>query len=209
MRTETEEWIQQSWDTQYQHGVLWNNILSEDPHYVADVVGDVKLDELTDISVSSSDLAPISSCAPAFDDFGFTRKRRDSSSCSLESDAPSTAPLRWIDESKTFFPESNPSPTQPGSVSSDDVDKIRKRLRKRKHRPSESGVKSIPANDKRMRNTLAARRYRERQRKDVEILDNRIKQIEEELNSARLEIMWWKMESQRWREEAEKLSKSS
>ncbi|KNE01780.2 hypothetical protein QG37_01119 [Candidozyma auris] len=60
-----------------------------------------------------------------------------------------------------------------------------------------------------MRNTLAARRYRERQRKDVEILDNRIKQIEEELNSARLEIMWWKMESQRWREEAEKLSKSS
>lgn len=93
------------------------------------------------------------------------------------------------------------------SVSNDDIDKVRKRLSKRKHRPLELKPDQAPKSDKRMRNTLAARRYRERQRKDVEVLDSRIKQMEEELNKAKLEAMWWKMESKRWKEEVDKLRK--
>lgn len=65
-----------------------------------------------------------------------------------------------------------------------------------------------PKSDKRMRNTMAARRYRERQRRDVEVLDSRIKQLEDELNKSKLEVMWWKMESKRWEEKAEKWARN-
>ncbi|KAF3985229.1 hypothetical protein FT663_05382 [Candidozyma haemuli var. vulneris] len=168
-------------------------------------IPDVKLDEFTVYSGSSSELANLDQFLPTPSTAGFNDTSQESSSS--ENDTPSQ--LRWIDESKEYFPEIKQAPKMPKNVSSDDIDKVRKRLSKRKHRPLEVKAEAVPMSDKRTRNTLAARRYRERQRKDVEVLDSRIKQIEEELNNAKLEIMWWKMESKRWKEEAEKGSKSS
>ncbi|EGV62635.1 hypothetical protein CANTEDRAFT_115182 [Yamadazyma tenuis ATCC 10573] len=77
-------------------------------------------------------------------------------------------------------------------------------MRKRKRGPVDDVSESSEADVKRVKNTMAARRYRERQRKDVEILDARIKQLEEELATSRLEVVWWKMEAEKWRSQAEK-----
>lgn len=107
--------------------------------------------------------------------------------------------LKWVNESETFFPAKKRKKSKAQPVG--EVELIRSRLKKRQVRPREQ-EDVVESDTKRGRNTLAARRYRERQRKDVEVLDARIRQIEEELNKARLEAMWWKAESSRWKEEA-------
>jgi hypothetical protein len=56
---------------------------------------------------------------------------------------------------------------------------------------------------KRMKNTLAARRYRQRRLEEVELLDKRVKELQEELSTARVEAKWWKMEARRWQEQAQ------
>lgn len=163
-------------------------------------VPEINFDGVTDISSSSSDLANFDATFPASDSLDFETPQEPSSS------ENSTSPqLRWVDESKEFFSESRPEPQL--SVSSDDIDKVRKRITKRKCRPLEMKLDQAPKSDKRMRNTMAARRYRERQRRDVEVLDSRVKQLEEELNKSKLEVMWWKMESKRWEEKAERMSR--
>lgn len=173
--------------------------MSEYSSYTCDFQ-DVPFDEFTDFSSSSSDLAQLDTLLSASKGLDFETPQEFSSS---ENSTPPQ--LRWVDESKDYFAKSKPEPRMP--VSNDDIDKVRKRLSKRKHRPLELKPDQVPKSDKRMRNTLAARRYRERQRKDVEVLDSRIKQMEEELNKAKLEAMWWKMESKRWKEEVDKLCK--
>lgn len=172
--------------------------MSEYSSYTCDFQ-DIPFDEFTDFSSSSSDLAQLDTLLSASRGLDFETPQEFSSS---ENSTPPQ--LRWVDESKEYF-KSKPEPRM--SVSNDDIDKVRKRISKRKHRPLELKPDQVPKSDKRMRNTLAARRYRERQRKDVEVLDSRIKQMEEELNKAKLEAMWWKMESKRWKEEVDKLRK--
>lgn len=108
--------------------------------------------------------------------------------------------FKWVDQTNDFKVESSPE-EKPAPVA--EVEVVRSRIKKRKNRPQDSS-ESLGGDSKRVRNTLAARRYRERQRKDVEVLDARVRQVEQELNQAKLEIMWWKMESARWKEEAEK-----
>lgn len=115
--------------------------------------------------------------------------------------------LIWIDQSNDI-----PSVcTKDGSVKSDartsleDIDDVRKRLEKRKRRnPSKSLLPEDVSGTKRVRNTLAARRYRQRRQKEVEILDEKLQELQRELSSAKLETKWWQMEAQRWKELAEK-----
>lgn len=115
--------------------------------------------------------------------------------------------LKWVDQSSEFYaPKLDILPQteeKPAPVA--EVEGVRSRIKKRKNRSQESGSESLGGNTKRIRNTLAARRYRERQRKDVEVLDARVRQVEHELSQAKLEIMWWKMESSRWKEEVERM----
>lgn len=117
------------------------------------------------------------------------------SSAPSVSDAP--AVFKFVDESEQFEKKKNRE-TEYG-----DVENVRTRIKRRNNRPNK--VESKSNNDtRRMRNTMAARRYRERQRSDLEVLDARIRQVEEELRSAKLEIKWWKMESTKWKEEAQR-----
>lgn len=121
------------------------------------------------------------------------------SSAPSVSDAP--AVFKFVDESEQFVKKEN-------RETNGDVEKVRTRIKRRNNRPIKTESKSN--NDsRRMRNTMAARRYRERQRKDVEVLDARIRQVEEELRSAKLEMMWWKLESAKWKEEAQRKTDSS
>lgn len=98
-----------------------------------------------------------------------------------------------------------PSETASSPGSSPELDSqlnsVRKRLEKRKFRPIEQALE-VHKSDKKLRNTMAARRYRQRQRQDIELLDARIKQLELELVSAKLETRWWQMEAGRWESQA-------
>ncbi|KAK9235604.1 hypothetical protein V1525DRAFT_409569 [Lipomyces kononenkoae] len=88
---------------------------------------------------------------------------------------------------------------------SDNVEAVRKRIEKRKRR---NGVNILPelsseSATKRSTNTLAARRYRQKRQEEVDVLDNRVKELEKELAMAKLETKWWQMEAQRWQKLAE------
>jgi hypothetical protein len=82
------------------------------------------------------------------------------------------------------------------------VREVRKRIEKRKRRahpdivtpPSEEG-----SDAKRTKNTLAARKYRQKRQQEVEVLDKRVKELEEQLTMAKVETKWWKMEAERWK----------
>jgi hypothetical protein len=82
---------------------------------------------------------------------------------------------------------------------------VRKRLEKRKRRnaPKTSPVE-VASVTKRTRNTLAARRYRQRRQEEVEILDTKVRELEQEVAKAKLEAQWWQMEAQRWKEMAKR-----
>lgn len=115
----------------------------------------------------------------------------------------SSKPLTWIDQSTDFSSEMK-SGNGPGE-NLKDVEDVRKRLKKRTRREFISNTDQINENkSKRLKNTLAARRYRERQRKEVEILDSGIKKLELELSNTKMELMWWKMEAEKWRELAQR-----
>lgn len=97
-----------------------------------------------------------------------------------------------------------------GETMFDDVHQVRKRIVRRKKRkaasivPNEENNNENDEKDKRKRNTLAARKYRQRRIQEIEVLDNRVKELEQKLNTANLETKWWKMEAERWKELAKK-----
>lgn len=82
------------------------------------------------------------------------------------------------------------------------VREVRKRMDKRKRRarpdivtpPSEEGHDA-----KRSKNTMAARKYRQKRQQEVEVLDKRVKELEEQLTMAKVETKWWQMEAERWK----------
>ncbi|KAK9454034.1 hypothetical protein V1511DRAFT_530754 [Dipodascopsis uninucleata] len=95
----------------------------------------------------------------------------------------------------------------------DDLELVRKRIEKRKRRsyPNQTQDKSCLTLDqvdqqaaKRMKNTLAARKYRQKREEEIEILDRRVKELEEKLSLSKVEVQWWKMEAERWQRLAEK-----
>lgn len=115
--------------------------------------------------------------------------------------------LIWIDQSNEVLSgqlhRSNDS-----SSCLEDIEGVRKRVEKRKRRSSTKNLRlEGTCETKRVRNTIAARRYRERRQKEVEILDKKVKELEQDLNTAKMETKWWQMEAQRWQELAEKREK--
>lgn len=114
--------------------------------------------------------------------------------------------LIWIDQSHDLSSFSGRANRSNGPNSKlEDVDGVRKRLEKRKRRSSPTNLLSEDSCEtKRSRNTVAARRYRERRQKEVEILDKKVKELEHELSTTRMETKWWQMEARRWQELAEK-----
>lgn len=110
--------------------------------------------------------------------------------------------LVWIDHSVEDFSKDDDSRSNTGDSSSGEVDQIRRRIEKRKKRQyyQSRSLNTLSQHDKRARNTLAARKYRERRQKELDVLDQRVKALENELESARLEAKWWKMEASRWQE---------
>lgn len=119
-----------------------------------------------------------------------------SGSLTPELDSNSQSQLVWVDHSRDAMA---------GKTAVDEVGSVRKRLEKRKRRnaPKSSPVE-VSTVTKRTRNTLAARRYRQRRQEEVEILDTKVRELELELAKAKLEAKWWQMESQRWKEMAKK-----
>ncbi|CCE78567.1 Piso0_001194 [Millerozyma farinosa CBS 7064] len=108
--------------------------------------------------------------------------------------------LVWIDHSVEDFSKDDDSRSNTGDSSSGEVDEIRRRIEKRKkrHYYQSRNLNTLNQHDKRARNTLAARKYRERRQKELDVLDKRVKALENELESAKLEAKWWKMEASRW-----------
>jgi hypothetical protein len=56
---------------------------------------------------------------------------------------------------------------------------------------------------KRRKNTLAARKYRQRRQEETDVLAKRVTELEKELDVAKLEARWWKMEASRWQQMAQ------
>lgn len=135
--------------------------------------------------------------------------KKSSSSWSFSEDEPESTDVElhkkliWIDESHDLSRQNKLS-NGPSSTL-EDVDGVRRRIEKRKRR---SSTKNLLSEDlcetKRVRNTIAARRYRQRRQKEVEILDKKVKDLEQELSTTRMETKWWQMEARRWQELAEK-----
>ncbi|CAH6723892.1 hypothetical protein CLIB1444_22S00584 [[Candida] jaroonii] len=117
---------------------------------------------------------------------GFSTASVSGSSGQVSNITTPQAKFEFVDESQEF---------KLPVLKSNEVEKVRKRLVKRKTRPAKQQT-ALDQDTKRQRNTLAARRYRERQQKDFEVLDNRIKQLEKELADSKLETLWWKMKCQ-------------
>lgn len=119
-----------------------------------------------------------------------------SGSLTPELDSNSQSQLVWVDHSRDAMA---------AKTAVDEVGSVRKRLEKRKRRnaPKTSPVE-VSTVTKRTRNTLAARRYRQRRQEEVEILDTKVRELEAELAKAKLEAKWWQMESQRWKEMAKR-----
>lgn len=141
--------------------------------------------------------------------FPYEGKLSSNSSSILEDEPESNSigsqkELIWIDQSNDVLSgrchQSNDS-----SPCLEDIDGVRKRLEKRKRRSSTKNLRlEGTCETKRVRNTIAARRYRERRQKELEILDKKVKELEQDLNTSKMETKWWQMEAQRWRELAEK-----
>lgn len=114
--------------------------------------------------------------------------------------------LIWIDQSHDLSSYSGLGTRSNGPSSTlEDVDGVRMRLEKRKRRISTKNLLSEDlCETKRVRNTIAARRYRQRRQKEVEILDKKVKELEHELSTTKMETKWWQMEAQRWQKLAEK-----
>lgn len=121
-------------------------------------------------------------------------------------DVESQRKLIWIDQSHELSSYSGRVNCSNGRSSTlEDVDGVRKRLEKRKRRSSPKNLLSEDLHEtKRLKNTIAARRYRERRQKEVEILDKKVKELEHELSTTKMETKWWQMEARRWQELAEK-----
>lgn len=119
--------------------------------------------------------------------------------------------LVWIDHSVEDFSKDDDSRSNTGDSSSGEVDQIRRRIEKRKKRQyyQSRNLNTLNEHDKRARNTLAARKYRERRQKELDVLDKRVKALENELESAKLEAKWWKMEASRWQEYAKNSQENS
>lgn len=143
--------------------------------------------------------------------FPYDKKTSSSSSSFSEGEPVSTdaelqKKLIWIDQSHDLSSFSGQDSRSNGTSSTlEDVNSVRKRLEKRKRR---SSTKHLLSEDlcetKRVRNTVAARRYRQRRQKEVEILDKKVKELEHELSATKMETKWWQMEARRWQELAEK-----
>lgn len=115
--------------------------------------------------------------------------------------------LKWIDESNDILSNYSGLGIHPNDPSSslEDVTGVRRRLEKRKRRNSTKHLQSEDmCETKRVKNTIAARRYREKRQKEVEILDKKVKELEHEVSTAKMETKWWQMEVRRWQELAEK-----
>lgn len=143
--------------------------------------------------------------------YDFPYDNRISSSSISEAEPESTdgysqKNLIWIDQSNDVLlngPEPGFSSSNPNSPL-EDVKDVRRRLEKRKRRGSAKSHIREDCKTKRVRNTMAARRYRQRRQEEVEILDKKVEELEDELSKTKLDTKWWQMEAQRWRELAEK-----
>lgn len=118
---------------------------------------------------------------------------------------PSTSQTvyKWVDETSEYYPLMKRAALAE-MLDASEVELVRSRLKRRKNRPVEANLEGFEVDSKRTRNTLAARRYRERQRKDVEVLDARIRQVEQELRNAKQELKRWKTEALKWKEQVQK-----
>ncbi|KAA8915893.1 hypothetical protein TRICI_001907 [Trichomonascus ciferrii] len=121
-----------------------------------------------------------------------------------ESDLGSQPSSSHQEDSKA--PEPQPEEEEKQEQLPEQVREVRKRIEKRKRRaqpdivtpPSEEG-----SDAKRAKNTIAARKYRQKRQQEVEVLDKRVKELEEQLTMAKVETKWWKMEAERWKSLAE------
>lgn len=89
-----------------------------------------------------------------------------------------------------------------------DVEEVRKRMFKRKRRnivstQLMSDNEKVTKGEKIRKNTLAARRYRQRQAQEIETFDKRMKELEEKFALVSEETKKWKLEAEYWKNIAE------
>lgn len=119
------------------------------------------------------------------------------------SEGSSSKNLVWVDQLNLFLPSLKDE--QLGSTRSELVatpkkmEEIERRVLKRKRRRRLNDSAPDEENfTKRARNTIAARKYRQRRLEEVEVLSKKVKELEEELSKSKLETSWWQMEARRW-----------
>lgn len=118
-----------------------------------------------------------------------------------ENELKSTGPqLVWVEPTVSTKGDFSPA-VQNSSDGSDskEIAAVRKRIEKRKSRATRKSEDDKVAKLKQNRNTLAARRYRQKRQEEVEVLDKRVKELEKQLSDATLQAKWWEMEAQRWK----------
>lgn len=71
------------------------------------------------------------------------------------------------------------------------------------HSPTKEEIASNRAlSVKRRKNTLAARKYRQKNLEEKQLLAQKVTELEKQLDVARLEAKWWQMEADRWKQTA-------
>lgn len=131
-----------------------------------------------------------SSCTPDDD---------QSRSCGSTS-PPAQKTLRWVEpNSATCSGRSTHSSSLAARDDALSARDVRRSIEKRRKTKVYKNLQSDVSNS----NALAARKYREKRKKEVDVLLDRIQELEESLSTANLESKWWKMEAQRWKDAAE------
>lgn len=140
---------------------------------------------------SSGPVSSSSSCTPDGD---------RSHSGGSTSPHPAPRPLRWVEPNSTNISSTN-TPSFSMGLNSDALSArdVRRSIEKRRKTKVYKNLQSDVSNS----NALAARKYREKRKKEVDVLLDRIQELEESLSTANLETKWWKMEAQRWKDAAE------
>lgn len=130
-----------------------------------------------------------------------------------ESQGSIQAPAQSPSSSKPIVWAENLTLNSSGDSCSDksmfnDVEEVRKRMFKRKRRnivstQLMSDNEKVTKGEKIRKNTLAARRYRQRQAQEIETFDKRMKELEDKFALATEETKKWKLEAEYWKNIAE------
>lgn len=177
------------------------------------------LGSVTESTEGSSEVSP-STCSSidkfSEDNQGQVEVKHEENHENHENHASIQAPAQSPSSSKPIVWAENLTLNTSGDSCSDksmfnDVEEVRKRMFKRKRRnivstqliSGDNNNETVSKGEKIRKNTLAARRYRQRQAQEIETFDKRMKELEAKFALATEETKRWKLEAEYWKNIAE------